>query len=106
MLTPRDAARAAELPRSKMNCAASAAAKSGQCRRQSGETLPAATSTSAGPSACHPFETRTIARSRCHSPRMLSGTLASRNPAATSSGARLGGTRKSIGTKTSCVGIA
>ena len=30
----------------------------------------------------------------------------SRKPAATSSGARLGGTRKSIGTNTSCVGIA
>ena len=74
--------------------------------RPGGSGSPASAMTRAPPTAFQELATTTSARSGCSCRFRYVAAFPSRRPMATQSGTIAGGRRKSIGTKTSCVGIA
>ncbi len=87
------------------NCAASATTKTAHFEA-SALGSPAASRTSAGPSACHAPVKIVASRSGGTVPRRTSGKAPITRPSATQSGTFATGRRKSIGTSASCVGSA
>src|SRR5689334_22321666 len=65
---------------------------------------PMATNTRDGPTACQEQTNMTSTRAGWKEPRTHSDSEPSTSPAATTSGTYEGGSRKSMGTRTSCVG--
>ena len=95
----------AALAKSNANCAASASTRTGQSSSE-GVGSPASASTATGPTAYQALPSRTSTRSSFSFPSKTSMTSPSSIPAATHKGTMPSGSRKSIGTNTSCVGIA